>query len=228
MPDNNNIDKLRKDWDSRQKLLGNNLNSVLFKNFPSFMNKSLHKRHVEFIINNIPHGSSKLLDLGCGYGRVSDEILKSLGNIKISGVDLSEEFCKAFNMKFESCYHGSIQDFNSEDKYNVILMITVLMYLDKQDIQKTLSKYWNLLEPGGRIICIEPIDNILISTRKHLNLRSFKPTSGNVTYFTSSVLMKYFSQIDDARIIELKTFGIFPFINKPSLHMGIAIEKDIT
>ena len=83
-------DQLRREWDRRSASMGSTQRAVLFKRFPGWLNDSIHRRHVRFIIDNCPPDPSRVLDVGCGYGRISAELARRHPATRFQGVDLSE------------------------------------------------------------------------------------------------------------------------------------------
>ena len=63
-------DDLKKAWDEHQEILGLTKRAVLFKRFPDWLNESIHRRHVRFVLNNCPEVTKSILDVGCGYVRI--------------------------------------------------------------------------------------------------------------------------------------------------------------
>ncbi len=70
------INNLQDIWEERSRTLGNSKRSVLLKNIPSFINNAIHQQHLYFIFNSMEKNHKEILDVGCGYGRISQELLK--------------------------------------------------------------------------------------------------------------------------------------------------------
>ena len=229
MNDPNIIDmhtqKIRNAWEEREKKLGNNLRSVLFKNLPDWMNDSLHYRHSQFIIKNLPKQGKSLLDVGCGFGRLSREIAKVKPEVKISGIDICPAFAKQFENEFSECFNGSMQDYKQEKTFDTILMVTVLMYAKHEDIYEILNKFWSILAVGGRLICIENYENILIDFRRLINNQLLQPTGNQVIYFKRHELENLLVKLPYSDIVAKRTFSLIPCFSFPVLHHGFVLQK---
>ena len=216
---------IRRAWEDRQQHLGNNHRSVLFKNLPSWMNESLHRRHSNFILANLPQKMISMLDVGCGYGRLSREVQRCRHELEIYGVELCEAFAKQFEGEFSGCFHGSMQDYRADRQFDVVLLVTVLMYSNRSDLSEVLSRLWDALAVGGRLICIEPSNNFLVRWRRKADSERLRPTGGDVLYFRAGELRQLFEMLPGAHIAAQRHFGLLPGLLFPEIHHGIVVEK---
>ncbi|MDE5717249.1 MAG: class I SAM-dependent methyltransferase [Lachnospiraceae bacterium] len=119
---------------------------------------------------------SRVLDVACGIGRWADALETDIA--EYCGIDFSEgliELAKERNKKeYAEFYCGSILDIgnvlkeNKKGKYNVILMLGILMYLNDSDLQSVLTQVENACEQHA-VICIrEPI-----AFQERLTLKNF-------------------------------------------------------
>ena len=113
---------------------------------------------LNFIINNIPEISKKLLDLGCGCGKFLIP-LASMG-YEMTGIDISagvlnecESRLKSRNLNADLIKESADKiDFNAEFDA-VICMDSVLHYFNETDkIIDVLKKIRSSLKPGGKLI----------------------------------------------------------------------------
>ena len=205
--------------------MGNSKRSVLFKNLPDYLNNRIHRLHIQFILNSLNNNTKKLLDVGCGYGRISQDLLKYKPNINIEGVELSTSFAQYFEKNIGTCFQGSLQSFVPKKKYDAIIIVTMLMYIDSNELSINIEKLWQSLKPGGVLICIEPIDNFLVSLRQKCKLGYFEPTGENsVNYFNHEEFNQLFNFPDSITKSEGK-IGLLPLLNMPILHKAITITK---
>ncbi len=140
-------------------MLGGSLRSVLFKSLPDVVNEHLHNWHKNVILNFLEKKDGlKILDAGCGYGRLSIPIIEKFRGIDITGMEISENF---FNLYKGNTNHPAfveaVQNIPSElGTFDYIICVTVLMYLDGEKLKKAISNLLFHLKPEGKLILIEP------------------------------------------------------------------------
>lgn len=100
-----------------------------------------------------PQSSHRVLDLGCGTGRLCKFISERVGNGgKVVGVDPDEERVRIAiaegngyeNLQFVA---GSDQTF-PEDQYDIVVSTDVIHWI--KDKEATLKRIYNNLRPGGK------------------------------------------------------------------------------
>jgi SAM-dependent methyltransferase len=102
----------------------------------------------------------RILDLGCGYGRVSAEILKNYRNIKVVGVDLSSYYVSLFNKKLNPRGRGIVCDIRhlpfKDSYFDFVFMMVTLMYLENENEQKkAIREIFRVLKKNGKFLIIE-------------------------------------------------------------------------
>lgn len=220
------MNQIKDQWDSRQRKLGNTNRAVLFKNFPAGFNQKLHQQHLDFISANLPDVLPAILDVGCGYGRLSMPLKESHPETEFNGVELCDEFASSYAARIGPCFTGSIADFETDRQYGAILLVTLLMYLSPDERQSSLKKLWNSLTPGGRLIMIEPYHNFLTTLRKKLQLSHFSPTGGEVKYFRRHELEHLTAMnLTNSKLLATKFFSM-PYTHFPRLHIGLVLQKE--
>jgi len=220
-----NTETIKTTWEERQKDLGNTQRSVMLKNLPRILNNAIHNKHINFILNEIGYKDNELLDVGCGWGRISKEILRARPNIQIEGIELTEGYANHFSKNFGSCFLGSVQDFVPIKTYDIIIIVTVLMYLDHSSMITVLKKLWEAVNVNGKIICIEPSAGITTSLRETLSITTFNPTGQNVVYFSSSQLQNLFKGLKQSKLSNKKNIGYIPFLSVPTVHRALSVIK---
>lgn len=119
---------------------------------------------------------SKILDIACGIGRWADAV--EVGIDEYCGIDFSGELIEIANKRNKkpnfSFFEGAIREIdkilleNDKGKYNTVLMVGILMYLNDDDLLQTLQATERVCEEHA-ILCIrEPMG---ISAR--LTLKDF-------------------------------------------------------
>src|SRR5215510_10585042 len=148
----------RTEWENRSIQYGMSLRSVLFKGLPHVVNENISNWHIRFILNNITRKEGlRILDIGCGYGRLSLPVIEKFPNAEIIGIDVSKNFVELFKkMTRQSSFVGTIEDIPADiGKFDYIICVTVLMYVEKSKLEKTVGNLVSLLKPEGRLIIIE-------------------------------------------------------------------------
>lgn len=218
-------EELEIEWRERSQRLGSTKRAVLFKRFPGWLNEYIHHRHVKFVADNCQPGAKKLLDVGCGYGRISLELHAKFPDLEFHGVDLCKEFADEYERHFGRCYNGPIQEFESAERFDVILIVTTLMYLTKNEQVDVLEYLWSLLGEQGRIICIEPASELFMLWRRLTGRESASPTGGTVQHFVREQLEARFSALDGGRLLDSGSVRLIPFATATAVHHCVTVEK---
>ena len=152
-------DPRRIEWEKRSELFGASLKSVLFKGLPDVINEHLHNWQKEITLKFIEGEEGlKILDVGCGYGRLSIPIIEKFPYVDIRGIDISENYVRLYKENTRHpAFVGTIENFPIElGTFDNIICVTVLMYLDHKELEKAFFNFLLYLKPGGRLILIEP------------------------------------------------------------------------
>ena len=146
-------------WEKRSRFFGASLRGVLFKGLPDVVNEHLHHWQEEIILNSIEWKPElKILDIGCGYGRLSLPVIGKFPDAEIEGVDISEHYAALYRENTRHpAFVGPIEDIPSDlGVFDYIICVTVLMYLDNGKLEKATSNLLLHLKQDGRLILIEP------------------------------------------------------------------------
>ena len=219
------IEQLKKEWDQRSERLGTTQRAVLFKRFPGWLNQSIHRRHVGFVVDNCPPRLSTVLDVGCGYGRISIELADRFAQARFQGVDLSKDFARHYERQVGPCFRGAVQEFRSDEQYDLVLIVTTLMYLNPTELPDVLGRLWSYVAPGGRIVCIEPASELFILWRRLTGRDSASPTGGTVEHFLQQQLLDRFGHLDGRRVLSARSVNLIPYVDATAIHHCVAIEK---
>jgi len=143
----------------------NRFNQKYKDNPQSFGNKVMPI--LEKATEYVSHGD--VLDLGVGNGRNSLYLLSK--SYKITGVDLSEEGIKILRERSNNNPNlklivGDVTKFNSTKKFDIVLAIGLLHFLDIENIKKLIANMKKLTKTGGINV---------IATRMTQNLREDLP-----------------------------------------------------
>ena len=153
-------------WDKRATVYGSMPSGVLVKGFPSLLNDYLGNWHIEVILKNLLSKLPKnatVLDLGCGYGRISNFIKKHRPDLRIIGLDFSFIYCKHYNKNTNYpvvCADIASLPFKKET-FSAIIAVTVIMYLQEEQALRIIAYLVNLLTLDGYFLMIEPSQEYL-------------------------------------------------------------------
>ncbi len=156
------VDKSNREaWEARAKELGVQLSSVLCRGLPPHLNSAMdgwHRRllHQHFLGELATH--ARVLDGGCGYGRVSQFLHETRPDLQIVGCDLAHAYCLAFT-KFVGapaiCMTLEKSPF-APNTFDGVVAINALMYLDPARRTVALQQLRESLVPGGKLFLLEP------------------------------------------------------------------------
>lgn len=148
-----------REWELRSKRFGATLRSVLFKGLPDVLNEHLHRWHEKWVLSWIEEKKDlRILDVGCGYGRLSRSIINKFPGVDITGLDVSENYVRLYR---ENTHHpafvGALETIPAElGTFDDIICVTVLMYLPDEKLSQAVSSLLLHLKPDGKLILIEP------------------------------------------------------------------------
>ena len=134
----------------------------------SSLKKRVSKKETISLFNFITKLINKdalILDLGCGYGRISN-LLASKG-YKVEGIDISRKLItyakkeareKGLKIKY---YVGDFLSYRFKKKFDVILCLwsTIFHFIKEEDRIKLLNKVYRILNKKGRFIVEFPYLN---------------------------------------------------------------------
>jgi len=147
-------DHLRERWEKRAADEGSSKSSVLFRGLPKTLNEHVNDFQEYILLKYcLPRikPSASILDLGCGYGRITKFVKQYDKSLNITGLDFSNHFCALYN-KETSC-RVVCADLNNtpfqNQSFDCIIAFTSLMYIPTNDRDKVMKNIASLLKPGG-------------------------------------------------------------------------------
>lgn len=149
----------QREWQKRSEELGDSLNGVLFKGLPTILNQHIHGGHRDWIMKQLsPTDDIAILDVGCGYGRVSEAILAERPDCRIHGMDFIQNYAKLYRRRTGNpSFVASVADLPCHSAhYDAVICVTVLMYLHDDIVGNAIAQMLAALKPGGTLILIEP------------------------------------------------------------------------
>ncbi len=154
---------------------------------------------IELIKPYIANANS-ILEVGAGYGRVLDYLVKQELSCKISAIERGEKFCEILKSKFAmhvNIYQTDLHDFQAFEKFDIILwMWSGIADFSQHEQLPILSKLTSFLSSNGILILdtISPKIKPLSSTNtlgSHYKIQLGKET--NHVYCTSSNEIKHYA-----------------------------------
>ena len=111
-----------------------------------------------------PVADATILDLGCGEGYVSRELMKR-GAKRTLGIDISEKMiAAAFEQQQSHPWDGlsySVADLRKynivgADRYDLVVAVFLFNYMALKETCQTMEQVFNALRPGGRLVFSVP------------------------------------------------------------------------
>ncbi len=149
----------------------------------------------------------KILDVGCGYGRVM-YFLQGAGYNNVAGIDISSQQVEAARKNgFAQAECASAFDYlkDKKERFDIIFMIDILEHIEKAEVIKLLDTVLLALKPAGRLILQLP--NALTPLNVYLYRDFTHETSFTVTSIEQILTVANFQNI--------KTYPIPPHIHGP-------------
>lgn len=102
----------------------------------------------------------RVLEAGCGFGRIGDLLFRSIGDLYYLGFDLSEDQLQRARklVPYGTFVQSTIDDFPFGDAlFDLVLAVEVLMHVKPEDLERTVNK----LRTYGPLITVdwtEPVE----------------------------------------------------------------------
>ena len=164
----------------------------------------------------------KILDAGCGDGRLCYELKKEKADIV--GIDFSERaisFAKAFNPDVKFMI-GDIRKLKLAYKFDSIILMETLEHIPPKDIPSLLDGLYRILGSNGKLIITVPSINLPLSDKhyQHFTEESLRKTLE--PYFGIDPIFGYSKKGFKRKVFNnLIRFGLllFPLKNRiPSIY----------
>lgn len=164
---------LRQQWEKRAASQQGALSGVLFQGLPEKVNQAIHEWHRNILCDkllDLVPSNGRLLDLGCGYGRLSGEITRHRTDISITGADISLNYCQLFKRNINApAVCASIERLPFiQESFDALLGVTTLMYVPSEHQAEVMAGALKLLRPGGHALFLDPGRLFLTMSSKFL------------------------------------------------------------
>lgn len=120
---------------------------------------------------------SRVLDLGCGDGRWGKILIPKCK--EYVGIDISQEFIGKAQQENRGnsqvrFYCFPVQEYLSNDKYDLILLIGLITYMNDEDIIKMANNCRKMLANGGKLVLRSiPIEDVGIKRKVYFRKPNF-------------------------------------------------------
>jgi predicted exporter/trans-aconitate methyltransferase len=98
---------------------------------------------------------TRVLDIGCGYGVPACWCLEQFPGAHVVGIDPDPERVRVAGLVVSTrgtIIEGAAPDLPEEqEKFDLVLLLDMLHYLDDNQLQQTLTRARSLLQPGGQL-----------------------------------------------------------------------------
>lgn len=152
--------RIRELWEARARSMGDSQRGVLFKGFSEPANAALdawHQRLVRDVLAPALPSGGAVLDIGCGYGRLTRVLSKHRTDILPIGQDISFRYCSflvsAGGLAVQADQEALPFKLCSLDG---ALAITVLMYAERDKVVGVLRGIREVLRPGVPLLVVDP------------------------------------------------------------------------
>ena len=212
-------------WEERSKKYGADLSGVMFKSLPKDLNIYLHNWQLSEITKVIDKNKSlKILDIGCGFGRLAKPLVNKYKNIKVDGIDISKTYVALFNQLLKGKGKAKAADATElpfpDKSYDVVYIVTTFMYLSsKSNQEKAFMEVNRVLKPEGKIVFIErsPLGYNFVTMWGLIDvLRGKKNKEIPAVSFSVNAVKKYFHKnnflLEEMNGIPFFTLLIHPLI----------------
>lgn len=153
--------KIAQAWSKRSELLKDQERSVMDQSFPKVVNDYIGRIHLREVLAEVNTSTSKILDIGCGYGRVAQDLIKLHPHVFIYGIDIAPAFVSLFNQRLKKHGKAWVSDMKKlpfkDNYFDYVFVVASFMYLEKEkDQEKGMKEIFRVLKHGGKVLLIEP------------------------------------------------------------------------
>jgi len=166
------------------------------------------------VLRDLVHPAARILDYGCGYGRICSELTKA-GYRNVIGIDISEKMIKRGKLLNSGLdlrtFDGRSTDFN-DASFDVCLLMAVLTCIPSDvGLDHTIAEVHRLLRPGGIVFVSDYL--LQTDTRNKKRYQEFEKELGVFGIFrTEGVVVRHY---DMKRIHQL--LSVFDVIWQDSI-----------
>lgn len=128
-----------------------------------YNNNHAQQRIADYLLEKFKfHGKEKILDLGCGKGKITAQLTRSVSHGYVIGLDLSPNMVKYAQERFPverypnlAFYQGDANSIDYQNQFDVIFSFTGLQWVP--DHEATLLKMYHALKHSGSVALSMPL-----------------------------------------------------------------------
>jgi SAM-dependent methyltransferase len=182
MPMDRELEQVRASWEKRAAESGASLSGVLFRNLSEGANRALDQWHATILCDVLlPRvaPNARVLDLGCGYGRLSSVVASARPDVELTGQDLSLGYCRVYRESTAPCVVADVARTPfTEASFDAIFSVTCLMYVPREHAREAWRRIAALLRPGGVALLLDPARELQEAIARVRPKGSASPTGG--------------------------------------------------
>lgn len=216
-------------WQERSQKYGKKIEGVLPKSFPPLVNGHLDKWMYQCLAEIIEKKKKlNILDVGCGYGRLSKKVLSDFPNVSIFGIDIAKRYVDIYNQELNPRGKAIYGDFLKlpfpNSYFDLCFMVTTLMYVtDKDSQKKAVGEFLRVLKPNGKFLIIErnTLGNSIVTLGGLISrLRGSKHQEITSVSFSPGYLVSIIEE-NGGKILEKKGIPIWSLFLLPIILLSI-------
>lgn len=187
----------RSSWECRAAESGTRLSGVLFRGLPDHANAAIHAWHSWVVAEAFAPAIGEratVLDLGCGYGRLSRVLQDRCPEASVLGQDVAISYCHLFHdAGWPSARADALALPFANSSFDAAMAVTCLMYAGPGNMARALGELHRVVRPSGTVLLLDPALELqrIVARVRGRNVES--PTGGQG--FTKS---GYLGAIGDA------------------------------
>jgi 2-polyprenyl-3-methyl-5-hydroxy-6-metoxy-1,4-benzoquinol methylase len=120
----------------------------------------------KFLVNLVKSQKGKLLDVGCGDGRLISEIKKNDSNLELYGVDYSEQAILLASAFTKNAIFNTDESSLINKSFEFVLCIEVLEHIPIENVEVFIENLISKIGKSGKLILTVPHKNVKVQ-KKH-------------------------------------------------------------